>query len=115
MVYSGPKPKFCSSCGVTIGGADSQAKAELPQQKSREILSLREQMESRKSGGSSLQDDETDIDYVPRLDGLEYSISHEGSGYNTHKFEDVINASTEEKPAQKKPEKRRGRPRKNRS
>ena len=112
MTYTGPKPKFCSSCGVPIGEKSAIDPRKGPSTKARGVLSIREQMAAKKGGGPSLKDDETDIDYVPQIDGLEYSISADGTGYNTHKFEDVFNVSTEEKPAQKKPAKRRGRPRK---
>ena len=115
MTYTGPKPRFCSSCGVPLGEKSAAAPREGSPAKAKGPLSLREQMAAKKEGRPSLKDDETDIDYVPQLDGLEYSISADGTGYNTHKFEDVFNVSTEEKPAQKKPAKQRGRPRKNKS
>ena len=70
-------------------------------------------MKARSPGGGNIGDDETDIDYVPQLDGLQYEISSEGFGNPVHKFEDVVNVSTEEKP-EEKPKKRRGRPRKER-
>ena len=115
MVYAGPKPRFCSSCGDPMGGAKAPVEKETPQGNSKGPPSLREQMEARKSGGAALQEDETDIDYVPQINNLQYSISDDGSGYNTHKFEDVFNVSTEEKQAEKKPAKRRGRPRKSKT
>ena len=115
MTYTGPKPKFCSSCGVPMGEKSAVDSTKESPTKRTVGLSIREQMSARKSNTPSLKDDETDIDYVPQLDGLGYTISADGTGYNTHKFEDVFNVSTEEKPAQEKPAKRRGRPRKNKS
>ena len=111
MTYSGPKPKFCSSCGVEVG-ASGPAPSKGQQRAPRSTLSIREQIEAKRSGGSPLGEDETDINHVPQLQGLEYSISDDGSGHNTHKFEDVFNVSTEEKPAKENPAKRRGRPQK---
>lgn len=111
MVYSGPKPKFCSSCGVEIANPGTVSK-HAPKRAIRSIPSIREQMEARRSGGTIVSEDETDIDYVPQINGLEYSIADDGSGHNVHKFEDVVNVSAEEKPAKKEPAKKRGRPRK---
>ena len=112
MTYAGAKPKFCSSCGVSMEG-DSRPAPEAPEKEKKKFPSFRDQMKARSPGGGNIGDDETDIDYVPQLDGLQYEISSEGFGNPVHKFEDVVNVSTEEKP-EEKPKKRRGRPRKER-
>ena len=108
LQYSGAKPKFCSSCGLPIGGSSSG------ESKPRPRNTFREQMEAREQGGGMIDDgDSTDIQEVPQIEGLEYEISASDFGHLIHKFEDIINVSTEEeekKPAA--PKKRRGRPRK---
>lgn len=98
MNYSGSKPKFCSSCGCSMGGNSKPSSEQpKPEKARRRPPSIREQMEARKQGGALIADDETDIDYVPEMkNGLEYSISNDGFGNATYKFEDVIDVSTEE-------------------
>ena len=109
MDYAGAKPNFCSSCGVTIGGSDQKPigdpKARIP--------SFREQMDAKRQGGQILSEDETDIDYVPNIGGLEYDITTDsGFGHKIHNFQDVVNVSTQEESKPEKQKKRRGRPRK---
>ena len=112
MVYAGAKPKFCSSCGVSMEG-DSRPAPEAPEKGKRKLPSFRDQMQGRVQGGGNIGDDETDINYVPQLDGLQYEISSEGFGNPVYKFEDVVDVSTEEKP-EEKPKKRSGRSKKER-
>ena len=112
MTYAGARPKFCSSCGVSLEVGASPP-PEAPGNKKRKLPSLRNQMQARLEGGESIGDDETDIDYVPQLDGLQYEISSDGFGNPVHKFEDVVNVSTKEK-TEEKPKRKRGRPRKKR-
>ncbi len=112
MAYAGAKPKFCSSCGVPMEeGAGAPPKA--PENGKRKLPSFRDQMQATLQGGESIGDDETDINYVPQLDGLQYEISSDGFGNPVHKFEDVVNVSTKEK-TEEKPKRKRGRPRKKR-
>jgi len=112
MDYAGPKPKFCSSCGSPVGVAKKHGSKPLQGNS----LSFREQMEARKEGDTVLSEDETDIEYVPDIKGLEYDITPaEGFGHKIYNFEDVVNVATQEEPKQEKPKKRRGRPRKKRN
>ena len=113
MHYAGAKPKFCAGCGVSIDGASGEP-ASAPISRSRKVESIRDQMKGRLEGGESIDDEyETDIDDVPQLkDGLQYEISSSEFGNPIHKFEDVVNVSTEEETAKEKPKKARGRPKK---
>jgi hypothetical protein len=99
-----------------MNGDASAAPASSPPPQSdgkRKLPSFRERMESKLQGTTDVSEDETDINYVPHVGKLEYDISDGGFGNPTHKFEDVINVSTEEK-AEEKPQRKRGRPRKKR-
>jgi len=98
--YSGPKPKFCSSCGTPMNEESKQSKAkenEKPKQvrAKRNPGSFREQMAARQKERESLSNDETDIDYVPNLSSLEYEIIKDGN--NVYNFNDIIDVA-EEKP-----------------
>ena len=89
--YSGAKPKFCSSCGAPIGGATIGKPAA---RASKKPTAKPEQS----SASAPLQEDETDIDYVPNIGKLSYDLAHEGSGNKTYKFGDIVNVEQEEKP-----------------
>ena len=89
--YSGPKPKFCSSCGTPIAGS-IKTKPEVVVKKTR-IPPV-----SARANSTELKDDETDIDHVPHIDKLSYEAAHEGSGYRTYKFGDIVNVEKEERP-----------------
>ena len=88
--YSGAKPKFCSSCGTL-----------LVERQLASLLLGREKKPATKTEQSSastpLQDDETDIDYVPNIGKLSYDLAHEGSGNKTYKFGDIVNVEQEKK------------------
>ena len=74
-VYSGSKPKFCSSCGHPINNSIAPKKG------------------IKKNFSSKLQEDETDIDSVPNLNSLAYEITDDGSlGCQSMKFEEIFNA-----------------------
>ena len=88
--YSGAKPKFCSSCGSPIGGAITSKPAN---QLNKKPIAKPE----RSSASVPLQDDETDIDYVPNIGKLSYDLAHEGSGNKTYKFGDIVNVKSKEK------------------
>ncbi len=81
-IYSGPKPKFCSSCGASIGSV-SDKKRESPKRMS--------------SASENLKEDETDIDHVPNIGKLDYDVSYHEAGHKTYKFGDVINAETQKR------------------
>lgn len=89
--YSGAKPKFCSSCGTPIGGATIS-------ERTTRVIKKPVAKSERSSASVPLQDDETDIDYVPNIGKLSYDLAHEGSGNKTYKFGDIVNVKQEEKP-----------------
>lgn len=101
VVYSGAKPKFCSSCGSPIGGAQSQASEQTTKKK---MPSIKEQIQAKKSQ-TPLAEDETDIDYVPNISSFDYEVSSGGAGNPVYKFQDIVNVEQEEqqnkKPARK--------------
>ena len=118
MTYSGAKPKFCSSCGTPIGKVSPDKPAAATAPKRRRVPSFREQMdggEQTKGDEGTYEgddDDETDIDYVPDIRRLEYTISNDNVGNKTHKLSDLLDVSSEQEEIIEKPKKRRGRPRK---
>lgn len=90
--YSGAKPKFCSSCGSPIGSiASGQIK--------KKDTHRNEARVTQNLNSQPLADDETDIDYVPKIRGLDYDIAQEGSGNKVYKFGDIVNV--EQKPKNK--------------
>ena len=110
MAYAGSKPKFCSSCGVSMDGESKPNQAVPKNHGIRNASSIREQMEERLEGGEATDEDYSDVNYVPQLKaGLQYEVSDGGMGNPIYKFEDVVNVSTEEK-TEEKPKQRRGRP-----
>lgn len=96
-IYSGSKPKFCSSCGASISGDSSPPK--------KSILPKAEKVtESRIES-----DDTTDIDYVPQLSSLAYELENDGTiGYANHKLIDLVDVrEIEQKEKSVKIQKRR--------
>jgi hypothetical protein len=71
-----------------------------------------EQMDGGEETYGGDNDDETDIDYVPDIRRLEYTISNDNVGNKTHKLSDLLDVSSEQEEIIEKPKKRRGRPRK---
>ena len=57
----------------------------------------------------------TDIDHVPDIRDLQYTISHDGVGNKTYNLSELLNVSSEEEKVTPKPKARRGRPRKKQS
>lgn len=94
MVYSGSKPKFCSSCGTSM---DSSVKKEtgpsIPKKANPKNLTIREQMEAKRKK-SHLNDDETDIDYIPNIASFECDFT--SSGHPTYKFGEILGDAQEE-------------------
>ncbi len=94
MVYSGSKPKFCSSCGTSM---DSSVKKEtepsIPKQANPKNLTIREQMEAKRKK-PHLNDDETDIDYIPNIASFECDFT--SSGNPTYKFGEILGDAQEE-------------------
>jgi DNA-directed RNA polymerase subunit RPC12/RpoP len=97
VVYSGAKPKFCSSCGSPIGGGQSKASTVTTK---RQTPSIREQMESKRNQ-TPLAEDETDIDFVPNISSLDYEVSNGGAGNPVYKFEDIVHVEQEEQQTKK--------------
>lgn len=79
-VYSGSKPKFCSSCGHPMGTTSSTKNNNLNKEA---IVQTK----------ASLAENETDIDYVPSISSLQYEISDDGTlGSKTINVGDIFNA-----------------------
>jgi len=80
----------------------------------RRVSSFREQMEGSEEDYDMDEDisEGTDIDYVPDIQNLEYTISNDGVGNKTYNLSELLDVSSEEEKATPKPKARRGRPRK---
>ena len=86
-IYSGEKPKFCSSCGKPINGSSPPAQKNIARkiQKGEERAPVKD-------------DDSTDIDYVPNINSLAYELdTSEGLGYQSYNMRDLINVREAEK------------------
>lgn len=93
MLYSGAKPKFCSSCGTPIGKTIKTSTG--PETKSTPSVGMpiiKDKVQAGKRR-ASLKEDETDIDYVPKID--RFQCDFESSGNVTYKFEDIIENAEE--------------------
>lgn len=115
MSYTGAKPKFCSSCGASIGGAPKPQEAAVKKKATRRISSFREQMGGSEEEYDAEEDisEGTDIDYVPDIQKLQYTISNDGVGNKTYNLSELLDVSSEEEErVAPKPKARRGRPRK---
>jgi len=90
-IFSGEKPKFCSSCGSPINVQASSTtktlKKTLPKKKERVEAS----------------EEYSDVDYVPDVKSLEYEISSDSAvGYHTYNMRDLVNGrSTQEEEERK--------------
>lgn len=121
MTYSGAKPKFCSSCGVPMGSKTVVEPTAARKSRRRKIPSFREQMEGKEGednqyeGDDEGDDEGTDIDHVPDIRDLQYTISHDGVGNKTYNLSELLDVSSEEEKVTPKPKARRGRPRKKQS
>ena len=106
MVYSGSKPKFCSSCGTPIGSsAKKETEPSTPKKADPKTLNIREQMEAKRKK-PHLNDDETDIDYIPNIASFQCDFT--SSGNPTYKFGEILGDAKEE-PEQVKPERQQRR------
>ena len=95
--YSGTKPKFCSSCGISmVSGVNKRVKPMSSKRSNppKRASTFREQMEARKQSRNSLQEDETDIEQVPNISSLSYEIIKDGNP--VYKFNDIIDAAKKE-------------------
>lgn len=93
MLYSGAKPKFCSSCGAPIGKTMKRnAGPEIKSTLSAGATSFKDRVRAGKPD-ANLNEDETNIDYVPRIDN--FQCDFESSGNVTYKFEDIIENAEE--------------------
>lgn len=86
-IYSGEKPKFCSSCGKPINGTLSPAPK-----------NIAKKMQKTEERSAVRDDDSTDIDYVPNISSLAYDLdASEGLGYQSYNMRDLINVREAEK------------------
>lgn len=93
MLYSGAKPKFCSSCGTPMGSTlRKNAKPESEITSASKPPSIREQIEAKRSM-PKLSEDETDISSVPHIDSFECDFT--SSGNVTYKFEEILENAKE--------------------
>ena len=79
--YIGSLPKFCSDCGVTLASGSVK----------------RVVKGSIASRNVSLEDDETDIHFVPRIDSLQFDV--EPFAQKTFKLEDLVGADATQPPS----------------
>ena len=110
MTYSGAKPKFCSSCGCSIGGTQTESPKATPKPRKSKPPSFRDQIQAKRQG-RSLSEDETDFEEVPHLSSLDYEVSDAGAGNPTYNFQEILNAESK-KEQEVKPARKPGRPRK---
>lgn len=68
--YKFSPPKFCSSCGSPMGVAAAN-----------ESKPLNRSVKSRRQS-KAISDDETDAEFVPQLDRLEYDLDDFGASHN---------------------------------
>jgi hypothetical protein len=94
MTYSGPKPKFCSSCGCGIGGVGPEKSEVTSKPQQNTPPSFRNQIQAKRQG-LQLSEDETDFDEVPYLTSLDYEISNAGAGNPTYNFQEILNAESQ--------------------
>jgi len=86
-IYSGEKPKFCSSCGKSINRSPSHDKK-----------NTTKKIQKREDSAAEKDDDSTDIDYVPNISSLAYDLdTSEGLGYQSYNMRDLINVREAEK------------------
>ena len=86
-IYSGEKPKFCSSCGKPINQSTSPAPK-----------NIAKKMQKREERAAVKDDDSTDIDYVPNINSLAYDLDiSDGLGYQSYNMRDLINVREAEK------------------
>ena len=93
-IYSGAKPKFCSSCGAPIGPGTASRESESSENK-------RENLKTKKVRPT--KEDETDIDYVPNIQSLAYEIEDDGLlGSKVHQIKDLVNVEGARKETEEK-------------
>lgn len=93
MLYSGAKPKFCSSCGTPIG--KTIKKSVTPETTSKSFVgmpTIKEKIQARHSK-VNLNEDETDINYVPKVNNFQCDFT--SSGNATYKLGDIIENAEE--------------------
>lgn len=91
-IYSGEKPKFCSSCGKNLSLGFGEGKSE----------KISKAKVVRKASTSD-DGDSTDIDYVPDISSLDYTLDSDGSiGYNSFNLGDLVNVQNTEKTQERK-------------
>ena len=88
--YTLHPPNFCGGCGekIELGGKGSPAKKKTRETRGGEL--------QKPSFAKKLDDDETDIDFVPNLKKLDIDVSYESEGNRTFKGEDIVNAPKED-------------------
>ena len=89
-IYSGEKPKFCSSCGSPINGQASSEK-----KTPKKTL-------PKKNERAEASEDYSDVDYVPDVRSLEYEISSDSAvGYQTYNMRDLVDGRKTQEEAKK--------------
>lgn len=90
-IYSGAKPKFCSSCGKPMSG--STASGEITKKNTKKRPPQKEELIEEDG-------DTTDIDHVPNVSSLAYEIdTGDGFGYQTYNLKDLVNVRQAEQAA----------------
>ena len=84
--YLAVEPKFCTNCGKELGGSAASSFSS--------SITQRPNVRSN----VKLNEDETDINFVPNIRKLEYDISPFEK--NSVKFEDLFNLENEEETGQ---------------
>ena len=93
-IYSGAKPKFCSSCGTptNVGDTPKESKSNQGRPATPTSRKLR-----------PIKEDETDIDYVPEIRSLAYEIEDDGvMGSKVHKIKDLVNVKRAQEETEEK-------------
>lgn len=102
-LYSLTRPKFCNSCGQPFSSSRSITS---------EAASSSKKIEKSQSN-EIIDPDDSDIDYVPNIDNLSYTIDYSDLGSIQHKGADFINLPIENLEQNNKTKPRRGRKAKN--
>jgi|SRR6056300_676176 len=79
-IYNLHIPKFCNSCGSSFQ-IESQAK-------------VAQKTSTKGNTAAEIDEDESDIDYVPEINKLQYEVSHAMS--NVFKGKDILGIEEEE-------------------
>ena len=94
--YNLDKPERCSSCGELF--INSFNKSEIkPKILNKKInASIKKEKEIIDSGFDGFDEDESDIDYVPDINNLQYEINYAENGNKIYNGRDLFNISEED-------------------